>query len=361
MTPYLDLCFKYFQAVLAKRFNKIFSLTYENEDSILHTILFAIINSENPEIITNYFEKIEFQLKLFKSLCFFDDNFEEILKITFHEEFKFFDCFIQIIKSNIEAFKQFKYYSNDELNLQCEIIQMKDLHKNIKTLFRPFKKYLQINKIKFNELLNQIIKISEIQFVQIINDGSIKIVKENQDLKQIKFEEWIKSDSVIYSLFPGLTGLLYGIITFSIRLSAIAAAETAAAAVGAAAATAWIPIAGWVIFGVTTSISLIWLGLTIYKKLKPVELKRKFIAPTGFFIKDAQYIAKIHNGVLESYENINENESLVKKGPIKIEVDRVIFCSIFRRDKKVFNSAFAQITIQVLLEKIESLELIKLD
>ena len=322
LTPYLDKCFRYFQAVLAQRFNKIFSLTHENKDSILHATLFAILNVDNTEIIENHFEKIDFQIKLFKSLCFFDNNFEEILKITFHQEFKFFDCFIRIIKSNIETLKKSNYYSKDLLNLECEIMHMENLDTNVKTLFQPFKKYLVITENEFDEILEQIVKISKLKIVQVINDGSITIVQENQDLAIIKLEEWIKSDSIIYSLFPGLTGLLYGIITFSIRLSLIAAAETTAIAVGAAASTAWIPIAGWVIFGVTTTISLIWLGYTIYQALKPIELKTEYKAPAGFIIKDAGYTSKVHNGILK-IDGYNKNELFVKKGIFEKDFKRV--------------------------------------
>ena len=234
---------------------------------------------------------------------------------------------------------------------------MKNLDIYIKALLRPFKNYLQINKRKFREILNQIVRISEIKIIQIINDGSIKIVKENQDLIQIKLEEWIKSDSVIYSLIPGLTGLLYGIITFSIRLSAIAAADTAAAAVGAAAATAWIPIAGWVIFGVTTTASLIWLGYSIYQQFKPVVLQNTYKAPPGFFIKDAVYISNVHNGILEIDRYTNENGFFEQEGTFKKYNQKVIFYSKFKRDNNVFYSAVAHVTIQVLLEKIENLDM----
>ena len=39
LNPYLNICFRYFQAVIAKRFNNIFNLNHKKKDSILYTTL----------------------------------------------------------------------------------------------------------------------------------------------------------------------------------------------------------------------------------------------------------------------------------------------------------------------------------
>jgi hypothetical protein len=217
------------------------------------------------------------------------------------------------------------------------VLNLSNLKQNIESFLNPFIKLTCINQDIFTDFLDIFSRISELKIVEILDKKSLFILKRFQDIKIFIIEDAIESKDLIYTLFPSLTGLMIGIITTILRNFLIA--ETAGA-FAAGAVSAWIPIFGWVIFGVTTLITLGWFFNQIYKQKQPRKLKKYYKSKHGWKICKCVIKHSSVNGTIE-----------VKKSLSKTPADELEFECIFTKDENTFYSAFAKVIIILLLEQ----------
>ena len=291
--PYL----KYLSAI---NFCDTFRLNQGLPDSFSYQTLSTFINFYSQENAEHQLNQMKKNLDMYKCLAYFDEEFEFMISTMLNCKFNLYQTMFSIYKKRIIDFLGVEYCYKEDLQAESEAIETEDYFQYIERLLILLN---QINRFPISQLREFLSNIKNLYKIKILQ----KLERLDSRPPEVKIKRQTLSHK-IYSftlyerLIPSLFGILIGLTTTVIRSIIIAAAVDAAAATAAAAGLLWLPIVGWVIFGVTLIASI---GFVIYaatNTIKKETVKFEF-RPEKDFAISTYTIAKTQlNGELKEEE-----------------------------------------------------------
>lgn len=292
----------YFKYLSALSFANCFSLTKDVKNSYSYQTLESIFIFGTEDITKHQISKIKDSITRFRCLFYFDEEFEEILKILMKDYFKLNECVFSLYKNIIENTLQEDYRYYDVLSKQVSLYQQANYISNIEKMLEPLSPY--ISEICLPETQDLITKLKDLHSIVLLEKGKDYIVHAG---KNVRFEELTEtatlySFTIIERLIPSFSGLLIAVFSSATRT---AIPNAVAATISTAASTAfWIPVIGWGIFGIATVASTGWIIYSVFKKNDSKKISINYSIPNGYYIIDLIILKDCSNGVLsnEYYE-----------------------------------------------------------
>ncbi|OMJ79349.1 hypothetical protein SteCoe_20642 [Stentor coeruleus] len=292
----------YFKYLSALSFANCFSLVKGVKNSYSFQTLESIFMFGTKDITSHQISKMKDSITRFRCLFYFDDEFEEILKILMKDYFKLNESIFSLYKTIIENTLQEDYRYYDVLSKQVSLYQQADYISNIEKMLEPLSPYL--SGIHLPETQDFIEKLKDLHSVILLEKGKDLIIHAGKNIrfKELTETATLYSFTVIERLIPSFSGLIIGVISTATRT---VIPNAVAATISTAASTAfWIPVIGWGIFGVTAVTSVGWILYSMLKKNDSKKISIKHQIPNEHYIIDLIILKDCSNGVLshEFYE-----------------------------------------------------------
>ncbi|OMJ88973.1 hypothetical protein SteCoe_8984 [Stentor coeruleus] len=312
-----EVLISYLKYLSAKCYCETLKLRNENPERPAYQYLIMILKFSGCENIINHqINEISKRKKMFSSLSFYDADFDNIIKHLYPKNVYLFESLFQVYLKFIEESIEFDYEYQEVINSEINKVQdrcyLSDLMKLLDNLY-PSPEY-DINQVeKFLKKL----KNYHIECLMNKRDSLIKLerpFKPSQYVVEVHEKyDFIPAMYIAEKIIPSISGIIIGIASSATRALIVGAISEAAAATAAAATTAWIPIVGWTIFGVTTIASIGWIIYSYLKKTTSKNLKFKNTVASGFKIFKVIKNVKHINGTIVSCEDkLQENKKQFK-------------------------------------------------
>lgn len=303
--PYL----KYLSAV---SYSETFGLNPGVTENCSYQQLSAVINFFTAENNNHVLTQTEKNKMMYECLGYYEREFREIVKIILQHKFKLFKVLFCIYKKRISDFLQVDFKYKEEVKGHFEAVYEEDYSGEVMKLIscldltEHFQRIRVYDFIRFLKNLEQTLVLNKLEVLE--NRPSRILQVENEQSYKIY------SFGLYERLIPSMIGILIGIASSIIRSIIIAAAVDAAAATAAAASVAWIPIVGWVLFGLTVIGSIAWITYSAINNGKESHnINYSFYPPKGFKIIESKVIKKQLNGNYEEKVNLETQNAFEYK------------------------------------------------
>ena len=282
----------YMRYLSAKTFCEVLSLVAVLPDSVSYQTLNCIMDSPQ-DLIAHQLKQLEKSIDIFKCSCYYDNEYLEVLKDIFPMRFFIFEqlylCYEKIIIDSLDQ----DYLCEKILNHIIQSFKKKDYIHNLNQFLNLVSEFVTCN---INEIIEFIHDLKNLHKILLVTK------KKEYLLFPERFQfEYAERKMILYSftllerLIPSATSLIIGIGSSLLRTGLI---RSAAGAIAATASTAWIPIVGWTIFGVTVAGSIGWGLYSYFKGDDEATCKYEFNVPRNKKIYNVFINKKLTNGTL---------------------------------------------------------------